>query len=175
LSLAFRSQNHQGLKFKSTSYQYPHQVHTQKPAYKMNTNDKSTKSSAKGKNTDRDFSTLSPIIKCYNCQGYEHVAANCSTQFKIAIIDRIFIEVFKPDSTISPKITPVIKEFSLVLFTRLPRLLSLLLLLQLSFAFSLSQLYYRHHLLRFHYCRPLLSLSALIVNLCLLCCRHSPM
>ena len=61
---------------------------------------------------ERDFSTLSPIIKCHNCQGYEYVAANCPTSSKIPIIDRVFIEAPKPDSTISPKATPVMKEFS---------------------------------------------------------------
>jgi len=73
---------------------------------------KSAESNAKGKDTERNFSTLSPIIKCYNCQSYEHVAVNCLTPFKIAIIDRVFIEAPKLDSTISPKVARVIKEFN---------------------------------------------------------------
>ena len=92
LSHAFRSQNRQAPTFKSTFCQYLHQVHTQRPAYKVDTKDKSVESNANGKNTKKDFFTLSPIIKCYNCQGYGHVAANYPTPFKIAIIGRVFIE-----------------------------------------------------------------------------------
>ena len=92
LSHAFRSQNHQAPIFKSTSCHYPHQVYTHRLAYKVDTSDKSAKSNIKGKTTERDFSTLSPINKCYNCQGYGHVAANYPTPFKIAIIGRVFIE-----------------------------------------------------------------------------------
>src|SRR3954471_1099519 len=39
------------------------------------------------KNDDKDFTKLSPIIKCYKCQGYGHVAAICTTIVKIAPID----------------------------------------------------------------------------------------
>ena len=34
--------------------------------------------------SDRDYSKLSPTIKCYKCQGYEHVAANCPAPVKVA-------------------------------------------------------------------------------------------
>ena len=34
--------------------------------------------------SDRDYSKLSPTIKCYKCQGYGHVAANCPTLIKVA-------------------------------------------------------------------------------------------
>ena len=64
--------------------------------------------------SNRDFSKLSPTIKCYNCQEYKKVAANYPSP-KIFINHRVFIEALKPDSTISPKVTPVIKEFSVVL------------------------------------------------------------
>jgi len=30
---------------------------------------------------------LTPTIKCYKCQGYEHVAANCPTLVKIALVN----------------------------------------------------------------------------------------
>ena len=33
--------------------------------------------------SDRDYSKLSPTIKCYKCQGYGHVAANCPTPVKV--------------------------------------------------------------------------------------------
>jgi len=49
LGHTFRSQNYQVLTFKSTFCQYLHQVHTQRPAYKVDTNDKSAESNAKGK------------------------------------------------------------------------------------------------------------------------------
>ena len=50
-----------------------------------NTKGKSIKN--KGKDTDREFSKLTPIIKCYKCQGYGHVAANCPTPVKIALVN----------------------------------------------------------------------------------------
>jgi len=78
LDYTFRSQNHQAWIFKSTSYQYPHQVHAQTPTYKIETKDKSVKSNAKGKNTIRDF------FKCYKCQNYGHVAAICPTPVRVA-------------------------------------------------------------------------------------------
>ena len=114
LSHTFRSQNHQVPTFKSTSYQYSRQGNAQTPTYKVDTKNKSAESNAKEKSTERDFSTLSHIIKCYNCQGYGHITANCPSPFKIAIIDRVFIEAPKPDSIISPKVTLVIKEFNVV-------------------------------------------------------------
>ena len=64
------------------------------------------------KNTENDFSKTSLTTMCYKCQGYWHVAANCSNPFKIAINDRVFIETLKPDSIISPKVTHMIKEFT---------------------------------------------------------------
>ena len=33
--------------------------------------------------SDKDYSNLSPMIKCYKCQGYWHVAANCPTPVKV--------------------------------------------------------------------------------------------
>ena len=66
-----------GQAFKSTSYQYPHQVNVTLLAYKMDTKCKSITSNAEDQNTKRDFSTIRPAIQCYNCQGYEHVAVNC--------------------------------------------------------------------------------------------------
>jgi hypothetical protein len=51
----------------------------------VDTKDKSVGSNTKGKSTEKDFSKLSPIIKCYKCQGYGHVAANCPTPFRVAI------------------------------------------------------------------------------------------
>ena len=39
------------------------------------------------KNDDKDFTKLSPIIKCYKCQGYGHVAEICTNIVKIAPTD----------------------------------------------------------------------------------------
>ena len=124
LSYAFRSQNHQVLTFKLTSCQYPLQVHTQRQAYKVDTNDKSAETNPKERTpkgtfhtytyNQRNIFTLSPIIKCYNCQGYGHFTVNYPTPFMIANIDRVFIDTPNPDSTISPKITHMIKEFNVV-------------------------------------------------------------
>ena len=49
----------------------------------MDIKDKSVECNAKGKNTKIDFSTLSPIVQCYNCQGYRHVAANYPNPFRV--------------------------------------------------------------------------------------------
>ena len=72
-----------GQTFKSTSYQYPHQVNVTSPTYKMDTNYKSVTSNAKDQNTKRDFSTLRFAIQCYNCQGYGYIAANGSSSVKV--------------------------------------------------------------------------------------------
>jgi len=97
------------------------------------------------------FFKISPAIKCYKCQSYRHVAANCPSPFKIAIKDRVPIEAPKPDSIISPKVT----HRSL-----------------LSSVLSLPWLYCQHHLLRFLYYWLLLSLHVLITSLFLLYCRY---
>ena len=79
----------------------------------MGINGKSVESNAKGKNTEREFFTLSPVIKYYNCQVWTY-CCQLSNLFKILIIDKVFIEASKPDSTISLKATHVIKKFSVV-------------------------------------------------------------
>ena len=66
----------------------------------------------KSKNIEKDFFKLSPIIKCYKCQAYRHIVANCPSPFKITITDKVFIKALEPDNIISPKVTPVIKEFT---------------------------------------------------------------
>jgi len=62
LGYTFRSQNHQALTFKSTFYQYPHQVYAQTPTNKVETKDK-LKVTLKVR-TLQGTSTLSPIINC---------------------------------------------------------------------------------------------------------------
>ena len=61
LSHVFRNQDHRVPAFKFTSYQCPHHGNVQTPTYKVHTKNKSVESNAKGKNTERDFSTLSPM------------------------------------------------------------------------------------------------------------------
>ena len=68
----------------------------------------------KGRTLKKTFSKISLITKCYTCQGYEHVATNYPSPFKIAINDEVFIEAPKPDSTISLKVTHMIKEFIVI-------------------------------------------------------------
>ena len=83
----------------------PHRSSTVIPSSRhdiKDTTDKIAESNVKGKNTERDFSTLIPIIKCYNSQGYGHIAANCLTPFKIAIINRVSIKASKPEA-LSPQ------------------------------------------------------------------------
>ena len=62
-------------------------------------------------NSDNNESTNSKIsltTKCYKCQGWGHVAANCPSSFKIDINDGVPIETPKPSSIISLKVTHVI-------------------------------------------------------------------
>ena len=66
----------------------------------------------KSKNTKNDFFKISPTTKCYKYQDYGHVDANYSNPCKIVINDVVLIEAPKPDSTISPKVAHVIKEFT---------------------------------------------------------------
>ena len=62
----------------------------------MDAKDKSVENNSKGKSTGKDFSTLSPIIKCYKCQGYVHVAANCSSSVIISI-NKLLVMDLEPD------------------------------------------------------------------------------
>jgi len=78
-----------GQAFKSTSYQYPHQINVTTLAYKMDTKCKSVTSNTKDQNTKRDFSTLRPAIQCYTCQGYGHVVANCPSSVKVAKVRKL--------------------------------------------------------------------------------------
>ena len=55
----------------------------------------------KNKNIEKDFSKLSPIIKCYKCQVYGHVAANCPDPVKIA-------KVREPPVTNSEPLPPLL-------------------------------------------------------------------
>jgi len=107
----FRSQDHQTPAFKYTLHKYPHRINSQTPIHKADNKEKGVENNTK--DTKRDFSKISPTFKCYKCQSYGHVAANCPSPFKITINDRVSIETPKPDSTISPKDTDVIKEFSI--------------------------------------------------------------
>jgi len=44
-----------------------------------------TTTNSNGRNIERDFSTLSLIIKCYKYQGYGHVVANCPSPIRVVI------------------------------------------------------------------------------------------
>ena len=63
-------------------------------------------------NIEKDFFKIYLTIKCYKCQGYGHVVVNYQSLFKIAINDGVLIETPKSDSTIYPKVTSVIKKFT---------------------------------------------------------------
>jgi len=99
-----------GQAFKSTSYQYPHQVNVTTLVYKMDTKYKSVTSNTKVQNTKRDFSTLRPAIQYYNCQSYGHVAANYSSPVKVARIRELSVTNPKPLPPLLP--TPTVIVFS---------------------------------------------------------------
>jgi len=81
---------------KLTSSQYPNFFQGQTSTHKANTKDKSVEN--KGKGIDRKFSKLTSTIKCYKCQGYGHVAANCSSAVKITFFYRVPEVVLESDS-----------------------------------------------------------------------------
>ena len=64
------------------------------------------------KTTEKDFSKISLTTKCYKCQGYRYIAANCPNLFKIVINDGVPIEAHKP--IISLKVTHMVKEFIVI-------------------------------------------------------------
>ena len=78
---------------------------------------------SKSKNAENDFSKISFTTKCYKCQGYGHVAANCPSPFKIVINDRVLIKASKSDSIVSLKATHVIKKFTVTCHFDFPALL----------------------------------------------------
>ncbi|XP_020257552.1 uncharacterized protein LOC109834065 [Asparagus officinalis] len=77
---------------KHTSSQYPTRFQTQTSSQKTDTSSGSKERDNKGKGTERNFSKISSTTKCYKCQGYGHVAANCPSPVKIAIVIREPIE-----------------------------------------------------------------------------------
>jgi len=113
LSYTFRSQNHRASAFKSTSYQYPHYGMHKHQHTRWTLKIKALKVMLRAR-TLKETSPHLVLIKCYNCQGYGHVVANCPSPFKTAITDKVFIEISNPDSITSSKATPVSKEFSVV-------------------------------------------------------------
>ena len=74
---------------KSNSSQYPNQFQAQMSTPKMNTDGKSLKRILKS--NKRDFFKISLTIKCYKCQGYGHVAANCPSPVKDTIDKKLFV------------------------------------------------------------------------------------
>jgi len=52
----------------------------------------------KCKGIDKEFSKLTPTIKCYKCQGYGHVTANCASPVKIALVNEVPKVVSESDS-----------------------------------------------------------------------------
>ena len=67
----------------------------------------------KSKNTSIFFFKISLIIKCYKCQDYRYVAANCPSLFKITVNDRVPIETPTCDIIIFSEVTSMIKEFNI--------------------------------------------------------------
>jgi len=64
----------------------------------MVTNGKSVKKNTKGKDIEKKSSKISLTIKCYKCQGYGHIATNCSSPVRITIIDGTLTESDSEDN-----------------------------------------------------------------------------
>ena len=65
----------------------PHEPMALPPPPTTDVKSKSVENDAKGKNTKRGFSTLSPIVQCYNCQDYGHVATDCPSPIRVVSIN----------------------------------------------------------------------------------------
>ncbi|XP_020258176.1 uncharacterized protein LOC109834550 [Asparagus officinalis] len=72
---------------KYTLGQYPNRFQAQTSSQKTDTSSGNKERDNKGKGTERNFSKVSSTTKCYKCQGYGHVAANCPSPVKIAIVN----------------------------------------------------------------------------------------
>jgi len=66
----------------------------------------------RSKTPEQTSSIFSTSIKCYRCQGYSHITANCSSEMKITFTDGVLIAARESDVTI-PLVAPhVVTEFS---------------------------------------------------------------
>ena len=81
---------------KHNSSSYLNHFQSQTSTHKENTKGKSVEN--KGKDTDNEFSKLTPTIKCYKCQGYDHVVTNCSSLVKITLVNGVPEVVSDSDS-----------------------------------------------------------------------------
>jgi len=70
---------------RSNSGSYSNRFQSQTATHRADTKGKSVENKDKG--VDKEFSKSTPTIKYYKCQGYGHVAANCPTPVKIALIN----------------------------------------------------------------------------------------
>ncbi|XP_072987259.1 uncharacterized protein [Typha latifolia] len=76
----------------------PHQAKSTSQSFNRSTPSPSqSKVEYKGKNIEKDFSKINPRVKCYKCQGYGHVAANCASPYKISLIEEPFEEDSEQD------------------------------------------------------------------------------
>ncbi|XP_072993886.1 LOW QUALITY PROTEIN: uncharacterized protein [Typha latifolia] len=76
----------------------PHQAKPTSQSFNRSTPSPSqSKVEYKGKNIEKDFSKINPRVKCYKCQGYGHVAANCASPYKISLIEEPFEEDSEQD------------------------------------------------------------------------------
>ena len=83
---------------KSTSSQYPNRFQAQASNHKMDAKGKNVEDI--GKSIEKDFSKVSPTMKCYMRQVYGHVTANCSSPVKIVIINGMPIAEPEPESDV---------------------------------------------------------------------------
>ncbi|XP_020250396.1 uncharacterized protein LOC109827789, partial [Asparagus officinalis] len=81
------AKSHRNQDFRTYSSQSSRATTSSQPPSRSNPSSSQPKVDPKGKEPERDFSKIGPHVKCYKCQGYGHVVANCPTRHKVAIID----------------------------------------------------------------------------------------
>ena len=95
-SYTFRSQNQ--MKKKSDSSQYLNRFQPQVSTPKIDTSDKCVEKDTKEKSIEKESFKVSPTTKCYKCQVYKHIAANCSINVKFAFVNGVPVAELESDS-----------------------------------------------------------------------------
>ena len=70
---------------KSDSTTHPHRSRTQKTPFKNDVKEKNVETNNRNKGLKKKFFKIGPVAKCNKCQGYGHLAVDCTRPVKIII------------------------------------------------------------------------------------------